>query len=1018
MSLVLGIQCMFAQQTVVATGTVISEDDGEPLSGVSVVEEGTSNGTATNADGQFSLTVSRNATLEITYIGMIPAKVKAGQNLRIVLKPNTEALDEVVIIGYGTQRKRDVTSSISQVKGSDIADKAAPSFLQSMAGRAAGVQIISPDGDVTKPPRVIIRGVGTISSSTSPLYVVNGVPVTSGDISGSAYNNALADINPTDIESFEILKDGAATAIYGSRAANGVVLITTKSGKQGKAKLQYDGWVGFSSASKLHGLLNAEQFVEIQNEKYTNAGQAPQAVFDGTETNWYDYVFRTGVQHSHSISLSGANDQTQYYLSTGFSDQKGINVANGYKRYTFYGRANHSFLNKIATAGFSLNASQQSNDGYTGGTNSLSGAMYASQKMLPNVAVYDAEDPTGYNIDNSNRQALGGGSNLRAIDLSIPNIMWVLNNNKNYNNSWRLLPTATLDIKPVPWLAYRTVLGADISLVENATIWKPESGDGYGYNGYIARSLYKRQRWNFQHILTFNKDFGLHHVDATAVAEWNNYEYKSFSGNGRDFSDPFFVNDLISSTYVTQTSGGSFTTTGLASYIFRANYNWNSLAYIGGNIRRDGISVLHPYNRWGTFVGASAALRLSNLDVWKSSAINDIISDFRLRGSFGEVGNDRLSGDFMYMDFFSGSKYADNVAIKYTQAGNKNLKWETQRITDIGFDLGFLNNRFTFVFAYWAKDNSDIVLDMPTPPSLGVPDNVIAQNYGDIKNDGLEFELGGNIVQQRDLTWKSSINFSTQHSIVKKLVDEIPGAYTIMREGESINALWGYKYAGVNAANGNPMYYKQDGAIVQADVKSGAYYKYDSSNPGVYGESLSLNADDKVIFGHSIPTWFGGWDNTFTYKDFDLNLFLRFSGGNKVANISRRDLLTMKFVNNGTEILGRWQSPEKPGDGQMPKLYYGNENIINLDSSDGLSRWVEDGNFLKVQNLAIGYNLSASLCRRLFVEKARIYVQGQNLLTFTPYSGLDPEIYNGTVGVDYNSNPQQRTFLIGLNIGF
>jgi TonB-linked SusC/RagA family outer membrane protein len=1025
---------LVSAQTTRVTGTVISVDDGEPVIGASVVAKGTSIGTVTDLDGAFTLNVPADVrTLTISYIGMITQEVAVKPTLNILLQSDTQNLEEIVVVGYGTQRKRDVTSSISQVRGQDIADKASPSFLQQMAGRAAGVQIISPSGDVSASPRVIIRGVGTISSSNAPLYVINGIPVTSGasgesgssgNIAASAANNPMADINPSDIESYEILKDGAATAIYGSRAANGVVLITTKQGKQGNAKLSYDSWVGFSSPSKLHDLLNGQQFVEIANEKDRNAGNAESAAYDGTNTNWYDHVYRTGVQHSHTVSLSGATPKTQYYLSAGYTDQKGVIIANNYNRYTFYGKASHTFLKDYVTAGFSLNASQQGNQGYTTGYNSLSGATYAVLKMLPNVGVYDDNDPTGFNIG-ADRKSLGAGPNQKTIDLTIPNIMWVLKNNNIYNNSWRLLPVANIDIKPVSWLKYSAVLGGDVSLIDNGTVWKPESGDGYGYNGYINRRFSKRQRWNFQNILAFNRDFGVHHVDATAVAEWSNFEYKYFTGGGRDFSDPFFVDDLISNTYTTQTSGGYYTTTGLASYIFRANYNYNSLVYLGGSVRRDGISVLHPDNRWGTFYGASAAFRISNLAFWKESPINNIINDLRLRGSIAEVGNDRLSDDFLFMDNFEGQMYGTQTGIAYSQAGNKDLKWETQKITDIGFDMGLLNSRFNLVFAYWSKNNSDIVLDVPTPPSLGVPENVIAQNYGSIKNSGIELEIGGNIIQQKDLTWRSSFNFSTQNSKVVTLVNEIPYEHYILREGESINALYGYRYAGVNPANGNPMYYLKDNSIVQGNISDTKYYKYDPSNPAELGEVSNLTADDKTILGNSIPTWFGGWDNTVTWKRFDFNLFLRYSGGNKVANVTRRDLLNQQFLNNGAEILGRWQSPENPGDGQTPKLWYGRATFINLDGS-GSSRWVEDGKFLKVQNISVGYSLPPSLCRTLFIEKARIYLQGQNLFTFTSYSGLDPEAYNDSdatnkqlvPGVDWNSNPQQRTFLVGINIGF
>ncbi|MEA5129119.1 MAG: TonB-dependent receptor [Proteiniphilum sp.] len=999
---------------------IVVDETGEPVIGATIQIRGTSLGTVTGADGNFNLSAPADGILVVSYVGMQTQEVPVSANVRVVLTADTELLDELIVVGYGTQRKRDVTSSISQVRGDDIASKASPSFMQQLAGRASGVQVISPSGDVTQPPRVVIRGVGTISSSNAPLYVINGVPVTSGNV-GYSYsnNNALADINPSDIESFEILKDGAATAIYGSRAANGVVLITTKQGKQGSAKINYDSWMGWSSASKLYDLLNAEQFVMIANEKYTNKGDNPQAFMDdkGTNTNWYDHVFRTGFQHSHTVSISGASPQTQYFMSAGYTDQKGLSINNSYTRYTFYAKVEHKFLKDYVTAGFSLNASNQVNTGPVKGTNSISDNMYSSSRMLPNVEVYNPDDPTGFNIDPTDRKSLGKGANLRTIENTIPNAVWVLKNNRQSNTSYRLLPTANIDIRPVSWLMFRSLVGADVNMMDDAYVWKPESGDGFGYKGLINRSSLKRQRWNFQNILTMNKSFGLHNVDATAVAEWTNYTYSRFTAGARDFSDPFFVNEMISDTYVTQSSGGSWTSNGLASYIFRANYNYNSIFYVGGSVRRDGISNLHKDNRWGTFYGGSAAVRLSGLDFWKESAINNVVNDFRLRGSFAEVGNDRLSGDFMYNDIFAGQKYGEQAGIAYYQAGNPALQWEKQKILDFGFDMALLNSRFNLVFAYWQKDNSDIVLDVPTPPSLGIPWNEIAQNYGRIKNKGIELELGGNIIQNNDLTWKTAFNFSTQQSKVVTLVNDIPYEHYILREGEAMNALWGYRYAGVNMKNGNPMYYKADGSIVQGNIADSKYYVYDPSNPGDLSETSNLVEADKAILGKSLPTWFGGWDNTISWNNFDFNIFFRFSGGNKIANVTRREMLDQGFVNNSTEILGRWQSESNPGNGTVPRLYYGQSSFINM-SAQGSSRWIENGNFLKLQNLSVGYNFPKELCNQLWVDKLRVYVQGQNLLTFTDYSGLDPEGYTVVPGVDWNGNPQQRTFLIGLNIGF
>jgi TonB-linked SusC/RagA family outer membrane protein len=1019
-------------QTIRVTGTVHSSQDNHPIAGAQVVVAGTNIGTVTNPDGAFALNVPDGATtLVVSFFGMEQAEVAVASVVNVVMDPQIQSMDEIVVVGYGTQRKEDVTSSISQIKGSALSDKASPSFMQQMAGRAAGVQVISSSGDVTMAPKIIIRGVGTISSGSGPLYVVNGSPMTSGNI-GYAYsnNNALADINPADIESVEILKDGAATAIYGSRAANGVVLITTKQGRQAAgqqtANVSYDGWVGLSQASKLYELLNAEQFVEIANEKYTNIGGQPQAAMDdkGTNTNWLDHVYRTGIQHSHTISVSGATPRSNYYLSGGYTNQQGIVINNQYNRYTFNGNVSHKIFRDVITVGFSLNASSQDNKGPVKGHNSLSDNMYAATKMLPNVAVYNPEHPTGFNVDFTDPKALGRGANKRPIDLTIPNIVWVLKNNKQLNTSYRLMPTADLGIKFAEWLNFKTIIGADVSLYNEKYSWRPESGDGYGYKGLVNVTNATRKRWNYQNILTFNKNFGLHHIDATAVGEWTNYVYSRTTADVRDFSDPFFVDEIISSTYSTQSVGGSWSTNGLASYVFRANYNYNSLVYLGGSVRRDGLSVLHPDNRWGTFYGASAALRISNFNFWKNSGLGRVINDFRLRGSIAEVGNDRLSGDFMYIDHFMGEKYGDQVGIAYNTVGNKSLKWETQQITDFGFDASLLNGRLNLVFAYWQKDNNDIVLDVPTPPSMGVPKNKIAQNYGQIKNNGIELEVTAYPVQARNFTWRTSLNFSTQQSIVKELVNDIPYEHHILREGESFNSLWGYVYEGVNMANGNPMYRKADGTIIHGNPNDSKYYVYDPAKPEDMSKVSSLTTDDKKILGKTIPTWFGGWDNTLTWKNFDMNIFIRFSGGNKVANVTRRDLLNQQFLNNSTEILGRWQSKEKPGDGKTPKLYSGKATFLNLDN-DGSSRWVEDGKFLKLQNLSIGYNVPASVCQSLLVQRLRVYVQGQNLFMFTPYSGLDPESYSttylvsgGVAGIDWNGNPQQRSFLVGISVGF
>lgn len=1001
----------------VITGKVT---DGEaPLPFVSVVVEDQSAWGITNEQGEYSITVPENEkTLVFSLVGMKTQNVPInGKSLiDVVMQTDNVLLEELVVVGYGTQRKKDVTSSISQIKGSDIAEKASASFIQQMAGRASGVQVTT-SGLIGATPRVIIRGVNSISSGTSPLYVINGVPVTSGGLAGSyTNNNAMADINPSDIESFEVLKDGAATAIYGSRAANGVILITTKQGKKGSVRITYDGWVATARASKLYDVLNAEQFVEISNEKFANIGEEPKAFMDAnnTNTNWVKEIYRTGFQHSHTVSITGGQDKTTFYSSIGYTDQKGIMKDNTFSRYSFYGQMDQKLFKDVVNIGFSLNAAHQSNSSPKKGVSLFSDNIYCSTKLLPNVPIYDSNNPLGYNIDSVYPKRVGRGANKIPIDADFPNIMWVLENNFNKNMSWRLLPTAYIDIKPIKGLNNRFLVSADVSLLQNRFNQNPNHGDGAGRGGLVNETWYKRERWTLQDILSYNRNFGNHNLDLTGVAEWTKFTSESMGAEITNLSDAYYSGQIISDTFNNNTVNGDFTQNGLASFIFRANYNYNSTYYLGGSVRYDGLSKLSKENRWGVFYGVSGAFRISNLNFWKNRRIGEIFTDLRLRGSYAQVGNDAI-GNFPYTDTFGPDMYGTQSGFGYTQVGNNNLKWEKQNILDVGFDLS-LFGRVNLSFAYWQKNNTGIVLSVPTAPSLGVPGNAISQNYGDINNNGIEMEIGGNVISKKDFNWRAGFNFSTQKSHVRRLINDIitGDGFLLLREGEPMYSIYAQEYAGVNRANGNPTYYKKDGSIIQCNPKDGKYYTYNPENPAEMKTINNIKDEDKTLQGSSIPKWFGGFDNTFTYKNWDLNIFFRFSGGNKIVNYQRINMLSMGFYNNGTEILGRWQSPENPGDGQTPKLYYnmGGVNYTNC------SRWVENGDFLKLQNLQLGYNLPKRICSKLMLEKVKMYIQAQNLVTISGYSGLDPESYTSAMGIDRSGEPQARQFIFGLSIGF
>lgn len=1017
----------------------VSDATGSPLIGANVlVKEVPSVGTITDVDGMYELQVPSNGTtLVFSYTGFDTKEVAIGTSAMIdVTMAEGKILDEVVIIGYGSQSKKDVTGSISKVTGESVAALVSPSFVQQLAGRAAGVQIQNTSGILGSAPQVRIRGVNSISSGTQPLYVVDGVPVFSGDLGGFTSNNALADINSNDIESFEILKDGAASAIYGSRAANGVVLITTKKGAAGKAKFTYDVNFGVAQAAKLFDLLGAQDFVTIQNEKYTNAGANPVAKLqtraDGStvDTDWQDLTFRRAVQHSHNLSVSGGVDKTNYFFSFGFADQEGIVLSNKLQKYSF--RANiEQKVNNWLTVGFKSGVTRQGNQGPLTGSNNLSGNIFGTIRMLPNVEALDPTHPTGYNVDLINVRSLGRGANGDVISNGIPNLLFVLENDKRQSDSWRLLGNAYLDVKLMDGLNFKSLLGIDGSYITDFLFQDPRHGDGLSANGRVSQAYSPSTRWNWQNILSYNKEFGDHNLGVTLVQEYQKQRQTFFQSQVTNISDLYFQENIVSGTFATPEAFGGISENGLASYLGKVNYNFAGKYYLSGSIRRDELSALAPGNRVGYFPGVSFAYRISEESYWES--LKDVISDFRLRGSFAQTGNTNI-GNYPYVGSYGSGLYGGQNGIAYNNFGNDLLKWESQTKTDFGFDLGLKNNRYNLSVAYWIQDNDDIILQAPTAPSLGVPNNFINKNIGRVKSSGIELTLDANIVRKGNFKWNVNANFSTQKNEVLTLVNgqDITTAYNIIREGESIRSIYGYNYVGVNAANGNPIYesYNRDAdgnitetILVQADLTKQAYYVYNADNPTDLSTVRALSATrDRVILGSALPTWFGGLDNTLSFGNFDVNFLIRFSGGNKIMNRTRADLMGMTFNNNSTEILGRWQSPENPGDGQTPKLFLNRDALVN-NPDFASTRFVEDGDFVRLQNLSLSYRFSESSLKSLGLSSARVYVQGQNLVTLTGYSGLDPETStafstNTGFGEDFNGNPQQRVYSVGLNVGF
>jgi TonB-linked SusC/RagA family outer membrane protein len=1041
-------------QTRTVSGRVTDQKSGEGLPGVTVLLKGTTNGVSTNSDGAFSLSVpATGGTLVFSSVNYVTQERAIGSqsDYAIGLAPDTKQLSEVVVTGYGTQERRDLTGSVATVQGQAISNLATPSFAQQLGGRAAGVSVQTPSGLLGQTPRIQIRGVNSITSGTYPLVVVDGQPIFTGSnslVDGNA-SSGLADINPNDIESFEVLKDGSATAIYGTRGANGVILITTKKGRKGKATLAYDTYIGVAKTLKRYSVLGAQDFIDISNEKQRaaspNATVPLAAAFldasgNPVSTDWQDQIFRTGVQQSHNVSVSGATDKTNYFFSGGYTNQKGVIRSNELQRFNLRGNVNADITDWLRV-GFNAGLSRTQTLGLNVNPNALSGNVVSALALFPNVPVRNADGSTY--VDPSTG-AIGQGNNGVGISSNYPNIVNSLENNKYRSLSYRILGAGYLEVEPVKNLTIRSQMSTDTQLEDDFIYWDPRYGDGRTPVGYVYQGFAPTIRWNWQNTASYNTIIANDHkVNAVLGVEYQSTEARYYAASGTNLSDRLLgMNGINSGSLLSQNISGEYTgQNGFQSYFGRLNYSFKDRYLLSATLRSDAISSLAPGNQRGWFPGGSIGWRVSEEGFFKSSSVASVWTDFKLRASYARVGNSSLNGYFPYAGSYSAAQYASQPGIAYSQFSNSQLRWETSKKEDYGVDLGFFGGRIVFSADYYRNFNDGLILAVPIPPSFGVPNNSYNANVGSIWNKGLELSLTTQNMRSDKFTWTTTANFSTNANQVTQLANGVPfllgsyngNAYTITQPGSSISTLWGYDYQGVNPANGNPIYRvnrNADGtsSLIQGNIATQTYLTYDAANPGATGTAVAaLSSSDKIQLGQTNPKIYGGLDNTFTFAGFDLNVFLRYNFGNSIMNITRQNtLLNQNFTNNGTEILGRWQSAANPGDGTTPRLYQGRGGFINQEGNT-LSRFVEKGDFVRIQNITLGYTLPTRITSALRLSRLRVYGQVQNLYTFTGYKGVDPEVNlnfgsgttgNTVSGLDYASNPQQRIFTGGVNVSF
>lgn len=1033
-------------QDITVSGQVTSSDDNSSLPGVSVQVKGTNRGTTTDADGRYRISAPANAQLVFSFIGFTNQEVSVNNRstVNLSLKSNATDLSEVVVVGYGTQTRRDATGSIGSIKGGKLADMPIQSFESGLAGRTTGVQITSPNGVLNAPPVFRIRGTNSISLSSYPLVVVDGIPTyTENYSSTNAPNNPLASINPNDIESVDVAKDAAATAIYGSRAANGVVFITTKRGKSGSVKVNYDGWVGFSNTYRLPQLLNAQDYVTFKSSAVANNPnvassirymQSNDANGNPIDTRWYDYVYRQGVSHSHNLNVSGGSDKTTYYFSAGYTNQQGILQKNNFERINTLFNVD-SKLGKAFTVGGKISYSNEKNLSATS-SGSLSGEAF-STAGLGRLAIVLPPIISPYNNDGSynlNGSAIGSAANISGIsNLSYYNPVPSLDLNRSNSEGNHIQSNVYAQLKPLDWITLRSTYGIDYLYVDNDLFWSPVSGDGYSYTGYASAIYGKYKTWVWTNTAQFDRSFGSHNLSLLVGQEQQRRTSNAFGINRQQLSDNAY-NQIQAGWVLNNATGMSFGENYLLSAFGRLNYNYKEKYFLSGNLRQDEYSALGQ--KKGLFYGASAGWEITQEGFWKSARLDNIFSSFKIRGSYGKVGNIGGIGDYTPYSTFSSGLYGGAATLAFSSVGNPLLKWETSTKTDVGFNYGLLNDRITGEFAYYRNDVDNLILNVAQSPSTGLPTNP-PQNIGRMYNKGFEFSVNARIINGRSFQWNSNFNITFNKNEVVALAPGLNSIQTATsletvnqtQPGYSLGYLWVVRTNGVDPQTGKRIFVNSAGQNVyyQYYAPTGQY-NYSTTPDGTTryvsptGGTAITQAADGVMYANVLPKQYGGWDNTFRYKNFDLNVLMTYQLGFYVYYGTNAGLHDQRWWNNHNDVLtDAWQKEGDTGKKYAKPVY--SDNVSN-GSAFPLDINVFRGDFLKLRTVSLGYSLPSTLATRLRMSNLRLYVSGQNLAVLTKYPGPDPEVSsngsgsNTAQGVDRNTIGNTRTITIGLKAGF
>lgn len=1060
MFLSISIQFSMMAQKVPVSGTV--SDQTGPVIGASVIEKGTTNGTMTDNDGHFTLTVSKGAVIEISSIGYKTQEITVGAqtNFTVTLSEDNEFLDEVVVVGYGSMKKSDLAGASVSMKESDLKGSIISSLDQSLQGRAAGVTAVTTSGAPGSSSSIRVRGQATINANAEPLYVIDGVIVQGGGNTGADFGlgdalgngkvstiSPLSTINPADIVSMEILKDASATAIYGAQGANGVVLITTKHGKSGEAKFSYDGMVAMSRQAVRLNMMNLREYAQYYNEMIeegdiyeTNPYYATPSLL-GKGTNWQDEIFRTAWQHQHQLSAQGGSDKVQYYVSGSYMDQQGTIIGSNFNRFSV--RTNlDAQLKKWLKLG--VNATYAITNDNLKLADSNQGLIYYSLTTIPDIPVYDVNG----NYSSTIRE---GYTSPNPVALAMMDEI-LLKRKKLSGNIYA-------ELTPIKHITWRTELGFDMG-ESDANRYKPMIDLGGWVRSQNSISYQKNSNyfWQLKNYLTYANQWGKHSVTAMVGQECWESRWNYLSGSNTDLpSDE--VHNVALATGTPSISSG-FGSSSMASFFTRETYNYGD-RYLGTyTYRYDGSSNFGPKNRWAGFHSVALAWRFSNEKFFEP--VKKVIDNGKLRLGWGQTGNSSI-GSYAWGAAITRMPSALGMGFRPSNIPNTSIRWESQEQYNVGLDLGFFNGRLNLTVDAYYKRSDDMLMSMQLPSYMGTQGNGSSKlqapkgNYGSIENKGLEITLDAHPVQLKNFSWDSNFQISFNKNKLLSLSDtenatlvgygQWGDVVCVSEIGKPLYNFYGYKVEGVykdlddiqNSAK--PAKYPSDGVFSRGNTVWVGDIKYkDVDENGIIDER------DRTDLGSPLPKFTFGWTNTFRYKNLDLSIFLNGSYGNKVMNYNSLTLTHMNstWTNQLQSVVSKRArlEPIDPtivyADGSKwfdhidnvrvknPGTKIPHTSINDPNDNDRISdRYVEDGSFLRIKNITLGYTFPKALLNKAKIENLRVYVNIQNLYTFTKYTGYDPEVGASTqdssgltYGLDNGRYPSPAMYSFGLNITF